>query len=174
MAFPQRGLQELFWEGLGPQTRYEATVAALTERGLIEPDLFRERVVIHPVVRHYLEENAVMLGEEWDRRHAAFYVRRAQQYQKLPLHRWAELDLDWGNVFVGADWCAERTTRIWQRDPMEMLNDPDLDEESLAQIHHHRSVYADLRLARDYSLALADYAFWRHPPGIVRWLAVGA
>jgi hypothetical protein len=26
----------------------------------------------------------------------------------------------------------------------------------------------------DYALALAHYAFWRHPPGILRWLTVGA
>jgi tetratricopeptide (TPR) repeat protein len=36
------------------------------------------------------------------------------------------------------------------------------------------SADSDLQLARDYALALADYAFWRHPPGSVRWLAVGA
>ncbi|MFN8495124.1 MAG: tetratricopeptide repeat protein, partial [Caldilineaceae bacterium] len=33
---------------------------------------------------------------------------------------------------------------------------------------------ADLRLARDYMLALAHYAFWRHPPSIPEWLAAGA
>ena len=35
-------------------------------------------------------------------------------------------------------------------------------------------VQDDLKLMRDYALALAHYAFWRHPPGIWRWLCGGA
>ena len=37
-----------------------------------------------------------------------------------------------------------------------------------------REHLGDLRLARDYALALAHYAFWRHPPGTLRWLSTGA
>jgi hypothetical protein len=39
-----------------------ATVDALVTRGLLELDLFNERIAIHPVVRRYLEENMAMLG----------------------------------------------------------------------------------------------------------------
>ncbi|MCB0053451.1 MAG: hypothetical protein KDE24_28355, partial [Caldilinea sp.] len=119
-------------------------------------------------------ENAAMLGEEWDRRHAAFYVKQAEQYQMLPLQRWNEVDLDWGNIFAGADWCAERVTRIFERDPLEMLEAAEPAVEAVAEYADLAQVYDDLRLARDYALALAHYAFWRHPPGILRWLAIGA
>jgi tetratricopeptide (TPR) repeat protein len=167
-------LNSLFWDELGDATALAATLAALTERGLLEMDALDQRAYIHPIVRRYLNENAVMLGEEWDRRHAAFYVTRVQQYQKLPLTRWPEVDKDWGNIYVGADWCARRIERLFERGALEMLADPQLDGAALALTAANQQAVPDLRLARAYALALADYAFWRHPPGIVRWLAVGA
>jgi tetratricopeptide (TPR) repeat protein len=105
-----------------------------------------------------------------------------QQYQKLPLQRWPEVDKDWGNIFVGADWCARRVERLFERSAMEIIADPHADPAHLAQMAAERGggamlpslTLTDLRLARTYALALADYAFWRHPPGIIRWLAVGA
>jgi len=167
-------LRSLFWEGLGTPEELEATLAGLAERGLLDLDPYHERAYIHPVVRRYLDENAAMLGEEWERRHAAFYVARVQSYQQLPLHRWAEVDRDWGNIFVGADWCARRIEGLYERSALEFLADADLDTVALAHLPVTAASYGDLRLARQYALALADYAFWRHPPGIVRWLAVGA
>ena len=167
-------LHQLFWDDLGDAGDLQATLAGLEERGLIEIDRYRERAFMHPVVRRYLDENAVMLGEEWNRRHAAFYVSQAQQYQLLPLQRWPEVDLDWGNIFVGADWCAQRLTRLWEGDPLETIRQLPPDPSPAAVSSETQAAYDDLRLARDYALALADYAFWRHPPGIVRWLAVGA
>ena len=162
---------------------------ALAERGLLEMDRLNERAYIHPIVRRYLNENAVMLGEEWDRRHAAFYVTRVQQYQKLPLQRWPEVDKDWGNIFVGADWCARRVERLFERSALEIIADPKTDPAACQIVADQprppgepppgspptagQLAVTDLRLARTYALALADYAFWRHPPGIVRWLAVG-
>jgi len=170
----EHALRELFWDDLGSSAEYNATVAALADRALIERDRFRGRVVIHPTVRRYLEENAAMLGEEWDRRHAAFYVKQAAQYQNLPLQRWREVDVDWGNIFAGADWCTKRITRIFQRNPEELVNAEEPVVTALLQQVDLPAVYADLRLATDYALALAHYAFWRHPPGILRWLTVGA
>jgi tetratricopeptide (TPR) repeat protein len=179
-------LNSLFWDDLGTSAELQATLDALAERGLVEMDRLNERAYIHPIVRRYLNENAVMLGEEWDRRHAAFYVTRVQQYQKLPLQRWPEVDKDWGNIFVGADWCARRVERLFERSAMDIIGDPKADPAALAQVvasQHLQEVppppgspspVTDLRLARAYALALADYAFWRHPPGIIRWLAVGA
>lgn len=167
-------LSSLFWDDLGASSELEATITALDQRGLLELDRLNERAYIHPVVRRYLDENAVMLGEEWDRRHAAFYVTRAQQYQRLPLQRWPEVDRDWGNIFVGADWCARRVERLFERGALEMIADPAVEPAALAQVATEQAAVTDLRLARAYALALADYAFWRHPPGIVRWLAVGA
>jgi tetratricopeptide (TPR) repeat protein len=44
-----------------------------------------------------------------------------------------------------------------------------------AEIAHEEALAKeDLRLVRNYALALAHYAFWRHPPGIHAWLASGA
>lgn len=170
----EHALYELFWADLGPVEEYERTVAELASRALIERDPFRLRVVLHPIVRRYLEENAAMLGEEWDRRHAAFYVKQAEQYQMLPLHRWSEVDPDWGNIFAGADWCTKRLIRIFQREPEELIRIGESDMATLLEQIDLPSVRADLRLAKDYALALAHYAFWRHPPGILRWLTVGA
>jgi tetratricopeptide (TPR) repeat protein len=170
----QDALYELFWADLGPVEEYERTVAELASRALIERDPFRLRVILHPIVRRYLEENAAMLGEEWDRRHAAFYVKQAEQYQKLPLHRWSEVDPDWGNIFAGADWCTRRLIRIFQREPEELIRSDEAEMAALLAPIDLPSVRADLRLAKDYALALAHYAFWRHPPGILRWLTVGA
>ena len=167
-------LYELFWDDLGPVDVYERTVAELADRALIERDPFRSRVVLHPIVRRYLEENAAMLGEEWDRRHAAFYVKQAEQYQMLPLQRWHEVDPDWGNIFAGADWCTKRLIRIFQREPEGLVNSDEAEMTALLDQIDLPSVRADLRLAKDYALALAHYAFWRHPPGILRWLTVGA
>ncbi|MBK8050729.1 MAG: tetratricopeptide repeat protein [Anaerolineales bacterium] len=167
-------MRQLFWEGLGNDSAFETTLATLGERGLLELDPFNQRAFIHPIVRRYLTENAPMLGEEWDRRHAVFFLGAVQQYQHLPLERWSEVDMDWGNIYVGADWCARRAERIWERSAMEMIADPTLDQTAVAAETESPENYADLCLARDYALALADYAFWRHPPGIVRWLAVGA
>jgi tetratricopeptide (TPR) repeat protein len=38
----------------------------------------------------------------------------------------------------------------------------------------HDGYAADLQLTRSYALNIAHYAFWRHPPGVLRWLAAGA
>lgn len=170
----EHALYELFWADLGPIDEYERTVSDLARRALVERDPFRSRVVLHPIVRRYLEENAAMLGEEWDRRHAAFYVKQAEQYQMLPLHRWNEVDPDWGNIFAGADWCTKRLIRIFQREPEELIRINESEMAALFEQIDLHSVRADLRLAKDYALALAHYAFWRHPPGILRWLTVGA
>lgn len=170
----EQALHELFWQDLGSQPLFERTVAELADRALIERDRFRQRVAIHPIVRRYLEENAVMLGEEWDRRHAAFYVQQAEQYQRLPLHRWPEVDLDWGNIFAGADWCARRLVRIFQCEPDELVDGEESALSACCAGVDLAAVHADLQLAKDYALALAHYAFWRHPPGILRWLTVGA
>ena len=61
-------MRRLFWEGLGNSAELDATLAGLAERGLLDLDPYNRRAYIHPVVRRYLSENAVMLGEEWDRR----------------------------------------------------------------------------------------------------------
>ena len=170
----QSAMEPLFWSGLGDSAACQATLSALAARGLLELDLFNDRIAIHPLVRRYLEENMAMLGEEWDRHHAAYYVGRAQEYQRLPMHRWAEVDMDWGNIYIGADWCARRVDQMWQQSAQTLVADPQFHPDQLPRTPESDTVVRDLRLARTYALALADYAFWRHPPGILRWLATGA
>ena len=167
-------LRDLFWNDLGSPAQMDETLQGLAQRSLLELDPYRDRAFIHPVVRRYLDEHAAMLGEEWDRRHAAFFVSQAEQFQRLPLVRWPEIDRDWGNIFVGADWCARRVERIWERSALDMIADPSLDVSDIAEHPEIAPATGDLRLARNYALALAEYAFWRHPPGSIRWLAVGA
>jgi tetratricopeptide (TPR) repeat protein len=167
-------LRDLFWADLGSPAELETVLAALYERNLLDYDPYHQRVVMHPVVRRYLEQNAFMLGEEWDRRHAHYYIDLAAQYQYLPLERWSEVDVEWGNIYKGADWCAERIQRLWQRAPLEIIADAALDQTGLAAPPEAQAFLDDLRLAREYGLALAHYAFWRHPPGIQSWLATGA
>ena len=167
-------LRELFWDDLGTTTELDQTVATLMERGLLERDPFRQRVMMHPVIRSYLEQSALMLGEEWDRHHARYYGKLAEQYLALPLERWGEVDAEWGNIHRGADWCYQRVRRLWDQEPLALLHARQFDQTTLTPPNATDEVYADLRLARDYLLALAHYAFWRHPPGIPEWLGAGA
>ncbi|MEZ4710913.1 MAG: tetratricopeptide repeat protein [Caldilineaceae bacterium] len=163
-------LHDLFGADLGP--RLDETLQQLEDRALLERDRFQERVVMHPVVRRYLSENATMLGEEWDRSHGEYYANVVQDYQLLPLERWPEVDVEWGNIYEGADWCAGRVQRLWERAPLEIISEPDIEQSGLTVAQ--TDMFSDLRLTRTYALALAHYAFWRHPPGIVDWLAAGA
>ncbi len=171
-------IQGLFWGDSPAALSMQRTLANLAERAIIEPDGQRQRVVLHPIIRRYLEENAALLGEEWERRHAQYYVETAERYLSLPLERWPEVDVEWGNIFKAADWCQQRIERIWQRRTLDMVSDAVLDNVTLALPPEVQAdsdtIKEDLRLARDYALALAHYAFWRHPPGSVAWLATGA
>lgn len=167
-------LRELFWTGLGSPAELDDVLAALVDRALIEMDRYGQRVVLHPIVRAYVEQNAIMLGEEWERHHASYYVDLIEQYQYLPLDRWPEVDVEWGNLYKGADWCAARMDRLWQKPTIEFITEPDVDERGLDLPEEAEGFRDDLRLARSYALALAHYAFWRHPPGSLRWFATGA
>lgn len=167
-------LAELFWVDLGTPAELAQVVAGLDGRALLDHDPFQQRVIMHPMVRTYLDQNVAMLGEDWERRHAAYYVRPLEGYQVLPLERWPELDPEWGNMYKGADWCAARLERLWQRPLLEVITDPAVDSAGLPLPDEAQTYRQDLRLARDYALALAHYAFWRHPPGVLRWLATGA
>ena len=167
-------VRELFWADLGTSRKLGETLIALYERGLIEHDLYNQRVVLHPLVRNYVAENAMMLGEDWERRHAAYYVNLIRRYQVLPLERWPEIDSEWGNMYKGMDWCAGRIERLWQAPSSELVADAAIDDTGLELPSEIRDDPGDVRLARDYALALAHYAFWRHPPGSLRWLTVGA
>jgi tetratricopeptide (TPR) repeat protein len=167
-------LEELFWPDLGAPAELEPTLTALEERALLDRDLYAQRVVMHPTVRHYLDQNVALLGEDWERRHARYYGRVVEQYQYLPLDRWPQIDPEWGNISRGADWCAARVERLWQRSPGELLEDPQVDAQPLQLPAEAQDSLEDLRLARDYGMALAHYAFWRHPPDSPTWLAAGA
>jgi tetratricopeptide (TPR) repeat protein len=126
------------------------------------------------MIRTYLEENAVMLGEDWERSHTRYYLRYGQHYQSLPPVRWPEVDVEWGNILRGVDWCTQLIQRLWQEEPLTLLQDPQLDRTPLPIPEVTDELIQDLRITRDYALALAHYAFWRHPPGIQDWLAAGA
>ena len=167
---------ELFWGELGSQDEVAQLLAELTERALLEQDHFRQRVIIQPVVRRYLAQGAAMMGENWLRRHAIYYQRRAEDYQRLPIEQWTRVDVEWGNIHYGADWCLERATRIWEADPLFLIAAPIEREKRFYELIDQLdpAVKGDLRLLRNYALSLAPYGFWRHPPGILRWLAAGA
>ncbi len=172
-------LEQLFWADLGSADELQTTLAALTARGLIEYDLYRGRVVLHPLIRGYLEQNAIMLGEAWERHHARYYLHYAQQYVALPIERWHEVDSEWGNIYRGADWCFQRIQRLWAKEPLALLADQQVvaqrtTKQPLPIPADEPTARDDLRMTRDYTVALAHYAFWRHPPGIENWLAAGA
>ncbi|MEX1019238.1 MAG: tetratricopeptide repeat protein [Litorilinea sp.] len=169
-----QAVQRIFWAELGSTPELERTLDALQARGLLDRDVFQGRIVMHPLVRQYMEQNAAMLGEEWDRRHAQYYVEMAEHYQIVPIERWPEIDVEWGNIYRGADWCTERMERIWRQPALDVLADEAVDVDGLTLPPELADNRDDLRLTRDYALALAHYAFWRHPPGILRWLAAGA
>jgi tetratricopeptide (TPR) repeat protein len=64
--------------------------------------------------------------------------------------------------------------RLWQRPPRELFIDPKADSQILPLPAEAQLWLNDLRLARAYGMALAHYAFWRHPPGTQEWLEAGA
>ncbi|MCB0158796.1 MAG: tetratricopeptide repeat protein [Caldilineaceae bacterium] len=167
-------MHELFWRGLGASDELDQVLAELEDRALLEVDNFKQRVVLHPVVRRYLEQNVVMLGEDWERTHARYYLSYAREYQRLPLNRWPEVDVEWGNIYQAADWITARTGRLWQYDALTVLEDPGVDITALDVPDTVAGARDDLRLSREYALALAYYGFWRHPLGMLRWLAAGA
>lgn len=169
-------LSDLFWDELGDQAQIDRMLVELTERGLLEQDIFRQRVVIQPVVRRYLAQGAAMMGEEWRRHHATYYRQMAEDYQRLPLEKWSRVDVEWGNIHYGADWCLERATRVWGEDPLALIGQPleQMGRFALPPGQEIPTVVEDLRLMRSYALSLAPYGFWRHPPGILRWLSAGA
>ena len=169
-----QALSELFTVGIGTEDEKRQTFEALVTRALVEVDLFDRRIVVQPVVRRYLVEGAVMLGEDWNRQHASYYLQFAQRYQELPIQRWQEIDPFWGNVHWGADWATDRVERIFGKSVQEMVGE-ELEIQGLSEMPvNFPELQDDLKLMRDYALALAHYAFWRHPPGIWRWLCGGA
>ena len=169
-----QALTELFTVGIGSEDEKRQTFEALVTRALVEVDLFDRRIVVQPVVRRYLVEGAAMLGEDWHRQHSRYYLQFAQRYQELPIQRWQEVDPFWGNVHWGADWATDRVERIFGISVQEIVGEK-LEEQGLRDMPiNFPEVQDDLKLMRDYALALAHYAFWRHPPGIWRWLCGGA
>ena len=169
-----QALSELFTVGIGSEDEKRQTFEGLVTRALVEVDLFDRRIVVQPVVRRYLVEGAVMLGEDWNRQHASYYLQFAQRYQELPIQRWQEIDPFWGNVHWGADWATDRVERIFGKSVQEMVGE-ELEIQGLSEMPvNFPELQDDLKLMRDYALALAHYAFWRHPPGIWRWLCGGA
>ncbi|MEZ4580979.1 MAG: hypothetical protein R3A10_04895 [Caldilineaceae bacterium] len=119
-------MHELFWRSLGASDELDQVLAELEDRAPLEVDNFKQRVVLHPVVRRYLEQNVVMLGEDWERTHARYYLSYAREYQRLP-HRWPEVDVEWGNIYQAADWITAATGRLWQDDALTVLEDPGVD-----------------------------------------------
>ena len=169
-----QALTELFAVGLSSETELRQTFEALVERALVEVNQFNRRILVQPAVRRYLAQSAAMLGEDWHRQHARYYLRFAQRYQELPIQRWGEIDPEWGNVHSGADWAADRIERMWGRPVQELIGER-LEVNGLSNLPiNFPELQDDLKLMRDYALALAHYAFWRHPPGIWRWLGAGA
>ena len=174
-------LAELFWADLGQQSLVDQLLSDLVDRALLEEDLFRQRVLIQPVVRRFLAQHVAKPDESWLRRHAIYYQQVAADYQRLPLEQWKGMDVEWGNVHYGADWCLARTQQFWGADPLEMVATPLEDRPEFQQPtrvgesgYIPEEVKQELRLIRNYALNLAPYGFWRHPPGILRWLAAGA
>ena len=169
-----QALTELFTVGMGTDDEKRQTFEALVTRALVEVDLFDRRIVVQPVVRRYLVEGAVMLGEDWHRQHSRYYLQFAQRYQEVPIQRWKEVDPFWGNIHWGADWATDRVERIFGISVEEIVGE-ELEIQGLRDMPiNFPEVQDDLKLMRDYALALAHYAFWRHPPGIWRWLCGGA
>ena len=169
-----QAMRDLFWNDLGDDEEFAATIEALLARALIEQSFVMQRYLVQPAVRRYLAQGAVMLGEEWNRAHGQYYIHLARRYEEVPLERWKEIDPEWGNIHLGADWCAGRIERLWHRPALDFIREP-LEETGLPHVPVNLpAISGDLRLARDYALAMTHYAFWRHPPGILRWLAAGA
>lgn len=167
-------VHKLFWADLGTEKEREQTLEALYARCLLDFDIYVQRVVMHPLIRSYLRNSSVMRDQEWGRNHARYYCQLAAEYENRPLERWQEIDVDWANIYQGADWCAAQVERIWQKSAPKLLAEPVVDGDGLTLPENAELIFDDLIMARDYGLALAHYAFWRHPPGILHWAMAGA
>lgn len=168
-------VRELFWRDLGTTQERERTLDALYARSLLDFDIYEQRVVMHPLVRGYLRSSSVLLDEGWGRSHARYYGEVVAGYEDRPVDRWKEIDVDWGNIYQGADWCASQVERTWQTSVSELLADRSVDEAGVEPAsEEEEETVADLMLARQYGLSLAHYAFWRHPPGLESWASAGA
>lgn len=167
-------VRELFWRDLGTEQEREQTLEALYARSLLDFDIYDQRVVMHPLVRGYLRNSSVLLDEDWGRSHAKYYGKVVTEYESRPVERWREIDVDWGNIYQSADWCASQIERTWQKGSSELLADSAIDQAGLEPPDDSEQTFSDMLMTRDYGLSLAHYAFWRHPPGIERWASAAA
>lgn len=147
-----------------------ALLQALLTRALVEHDPWHRRVRVHACVRRQLARGAPAPRADWQAAHARYYVRYARLYEQVDRAFWSDLDREWDNMRQGAEWCARRIRRACPEEPLTLT----------AAIAEGRAPpalplpAADLALASQYASAMALYAFWRHPPRSLEWLAAGA
>ncbi len=181
-------VRDLFWHGtVTPETKIphavpvtrldhlpmdlQSLLQVLQSRGLLEQDPMNFRVVLHPVIRSLIATSVKIDGMGWRATHARFYVRYATRYGKLDLTHWSEVDREWGNVRQGADWCVQFMHRLTGHEPLALSAELSSQADATLALEAPRE---KLMLVIRYALALALYAFWRHPPRSLDWIAAGA
>ena len=106
-----------------------------------------------------------MLGEDWNRQHASYYLQFAQRYQELPIQRWQEIDPFWGNVHWGADWATDRVERIFGKSVQEMVGEK-LEIEGLRDMPiNFPELQDDLKLMRGLRAGACPLCLLASPTG---------
>ncbi len=165
----------LLWEDLPGEL--QEWLRALQHRGLLELDMLRGRVTVHPRVRHLVATGTTVQRQGWLAIHAHHYIAIASQYERLDIEDWEILDQEWSNVCQGADWCVQR---IRQGIGLELLPQVAALAESATNTAEGPATLAldipaaDLDLVRRYGFAMALHTFYRHPPRSLSWIAAGA
>ena len=163
------------WEELPGQL--QEWLRVLHHRGLLELDSLRGRVAVHPRVRHLVATGSTVQRKGWLADHARYYISIASQYERIDIENWKELDAEWGNIRQGADWCVQL---IRQHIGQKLLPQVAALAESAIDIAEGSAglsidiPVSDLVLVRNYGLAMALHAFYRHPPRSLSWIAAGA
>ncbi len=107
-----------------------------------------DRVWLHSLTAQFLEKHAPLseaLAQTYRRRHAEYYLVKAQQYEEDNMEQWREFDVDWENIAAAADWVA--ALPVEQKEQAELVG--------------------------DFALAVKDVVYWRKLPA-EKWLLAGA
>lgn len=169
-----QAMHQLYWRQTGADGSLLDAVQLLIKAGLLSYNSIKNRYLLHPLVRHYL--NRYQFGEmpsteqrEFTHAFTGYYINQGHRYNNMPPHQWRYVDDDWGNVRKAFNQLIENmetrtgfsvAQNLAQLDAVNFVDFPPQVDEILM-------------LIRDYALSLRGYLQWRHPPEAEHWLAAG-
>jgi tetratricopeptide (TPR) repeat protein len=165
-------MRAIYWPDLGTAAEIKPALDELIRRGLLQYDPDGDRYLLHPALRRLLMAKrltAFASGKQRElaHRHAQYYLAVGRQYERIPPHKWTQVEGDWANIRQGMEWATQQLEALADASIQTLLSRID----SLGYLDARQD--ADLPLVRDYALALRTYCVRRQPPLGFRWLAAG-